>query len=326
MISKYHLTTRPCAERCWRTLTALTAMLVLALCTASKATGATSSEIKGRMLQIATPAGRQALLYLPAGSAERVWPLVLFFHGGGGNMQQAARSYGWQQTADQYGFAVLFANGSSRWPGGRLATWHAGLCCGYARDQQIDEVANVRQLLGLVRQQTSIDPQRIFATGMSNGAMLVYRLACEMADTVAAIAAVAGTDNTAQCQPARPVPVFHLHAKDDSHVLFDGGAGADAFRDRTQVTDFTSVDDTVRRWLAHNRLRSVAVQSTGPGYVMTLYRQPQQAGQSVAPVQLLVTDSGGHSWPGSAAVRGKKPAKVAANQLIWQFFAGNARP
>ncbi len=78
--------------------------------------------------------------------------------------------------------------------------------------------------------QLSIDPNRIFATGMSNGGMMAFRLACEMSDVFKAIASVAGTDNTVVCKPSKPLSVVHIHARDDDHVLFVGGAGKDALR------------------------------------------------------------------------------------------------
>src|SRR5437763_1028874 len=77
--------------------------------------------------------------------------------------------------------------------------------------------------------QLNIDRTRIFATGMSNGGMMAYRLACDMPDVFKAIASVAGTDSTTACNPRSPIAILHIHAKDDDHVLFGGGAGAGAF-------------------------------------------------------------------------------------------------
>ncbi len=161
---------------------------------------------------------------------------------------------------------------------------------------------------------------------MSNGGLMSYRLACEMADTFKAIAAVAGTDNTLSCTPSRPVSVLHIHARNDTHVLFDGGAGDDAFRDESKVTQFTSVPETVNRWLGHDRC------SAAPQRVLSVPgaycdRYAPCAGASA--VQLCVTETGGHSWPGAdkSARRGKEPASQAidANDVMWQFFDGLAR-
>jgi len=264
---------------------------------------------------------RKYLLYVPRSlntKASTPAPLVLFFHGGGGHMEQAAKAYGWRETAEREGFVVAFPNGTSAFPRDHLATWNAGHCCGYARDEKVDDIAFVKSVLKDIQAQLQIHPQQIFATGMSNGGMLAHRLACEMADTFRAIAAVAGTDNTVNCQPSRAISVLHIHAMDDSHVLFLGGAGADAFRDISKVTDFTSVPDTIKRW--QQRLNLPATESRvlqQPG----VYSDRWQSTDGRIQLQWVVTETGGHSWPGGKAVRGKQPTTaINANTLIWQFF------
>jgi polyhydroxybutyrate depolymerase len=150
--------------------------------------------------------------------------------------------------------------------------------------------------------------------------MMSHRLACEMADSFRAIAAVAGTDNTLKCQPTRPVSVLMIHARDDTHVLFNGGAGADAFRDRSQVTEFTSVPDTRARWLQRNQCSGPPVTVLErPGARCELHRACAGGSQ----VELCVTDTGGHSWPGADKVRrGKAGASQAidANEVMQAFF------
>ena len=88
---------------------------------------------------------------------------------------------------------------------------------------------------------------------MSNGGMLSHRLACDAADLFRAVASVAGTDATLQCNPSRPISVLHIHARDDDHVLFGGGAGQGAFRDASKVTDFVSVPETIARWVKRDQ-------------------------------------------------------------------------
>lgn len=293
---------------------------VLALALSAETTKTlTAKLLKAGEYQRMVNNNREYLLYvpksLPAGQAV---PLVLFFHGGGGHMEHAARSYGWREMAEREAFVVAFPNGYSRFPGGRFASWNAGACCADARDKQIDDIAFVKAVIVDIQQQLPINPQRIFATGMSNGGMLAHRLACDMAGTFRAIAAVAGTDNTLACQPARPVSVLHIHALDDSHVLFQGGAGKDAFRDKSKVTNFTSVPDTIKRWQQRLQLQGAPQRVLAvPGAYADLWRRDDGRIQ----LQLVVTTTGGHSWPGGKAVRGKTPSKaIDANTLIWQFF------
>lgn len=233
-------------------------------------------------------------------------------------MEQAASDYGWKEKAEQEGFILAFPNGSSILPRKHLATWNAGECCGYARDKMIDDIGFVKQVIADIKVQVNIDENRIFATGMSNGGMMAHRLACEMSETFKAVASVAGTDNTKACNPSRPISVMHIHALDDTHVLFNGGAGEDAFRDRSKVTDFTSVAETINRWVIRNKAGKKPVRVLDvPGAYADIYTSKHNKAQ----IELVVTEGGGHSWPGGKTVRGKKPSQaIIANDMIWDFF------
>lgn len=249
-------------------------------------------------------------------------PLLVALHGGGGSARIMADdgNYGLVSASEQRGFVVVFPNGISKISSGALATWNAGRCCGAARDEGVDDVGFIRTVVGQVQGMLPIDRQRIYATGMSNGGMMAQRLACEAADLFRAIASVAGTDNTTGCSPSRPIAVLHIHAKDDPHVLFNGGAGG--FRDESKVTDFTSVPETIRRWVGRDRCsptpRNVL---SRPGASCERYTGCAGGAQ----VQLCVTDTGGHSWPGTTkSAPGKEgPSQaIRANDVIWDFFQG----
>jgi polyhydroxybutyrate depolymerase len=268
---------------------------------------------------------RQYLVHVPTGydPAQKA-PVLVALHGGGGNMRLQADDsrYGLVSKSNASGFLAVFPNGYSAWPGGRLATWNAGACCGSARDKAIDDVGFVRAVVADVQRRYSVDAQRVYATGMSNGGMLAHRLACEAADVFAGVAAVAGTDNTLACTPSRAIPVLHIHARDDDHVQFNGGAGPKAFRDESKVTNFRSVPETITRWVQRNACAPTPARVLErPG--ASCERYSGCAGG--AAVQLCVTDTGGHSWPGAEAVRrGKEGASQAlsANDVMWAFFEG----
>jgi polyhydroxybutyrate depolymerase len=172
-----------------------------------------------------------------------------------------------------------------------------------------------------VQARVRIDPARVYATGMSNGGMMAHRLACEAADVFRAVAAVAGTEAVPNCQPSRPVSVLHIHALDDTHVLYQGGAGADAFRDRSQVMDFVSVPVTMSRWA--QRLQCALPPK--PVLAQPGARCEAYAGcAGGAQLQLCTVDSGGHSWPGADKVRRGKPGATQAldaNATMAEFFA-----
>jgi polyhydroxybutyrate depolymerase len=256
--------------------------------------------------------------------------LVLAFHGGGGHAEYMADDahYGLVAKAEREGFVAAFPNGYSRFPRGRLATWNAGGCCGEARDRAVDDVGFVRAVVAHVKSRVAIDGARVFAVGMSNGGMLAHRLACEAPDVFRAVASVAGTDATANCAPSRPTSVLHIHARNDTHLLFTGGAGEDAFRDASKVMDFVSVPETVARWVKRNQC------SPAPRRILEkpgAYCDAYSGCAGGVSVQLCVTEQGGHSWPGAKTVRrGKETASRAinANDTIWDFFgrSGSADP
>jgi len=243
----------------------------------------------------------------------RPTPMLLALHGGGGSADYQANDakYRLISKSEQAGFIAVFPNGFSRF-GGKLATWNAGTCCAGAVRNQVDDVGFIRAVIHRVERQANIDPRRVFATGMSNGAMMSWRLACE-APEIRAIAPVEGTDNTTHCTPPHPVPVIQFHAIDDEMVAFNGGPGPSSF---TKV-NFTSVPATQAKWIALNRADPKPVRVlTVPGAHCDLHRGP-------APVELCVTDSGGHSWPGGGTQQfRKRPSQaISANDLMWSFFS-----
>lgn len=254
-------------------------------------------------------------------------PMVLAFHGGGGSMELQADDsrYGLISKADSAGFIAVFPNGHSGTPGHHLATWNAGGCCGSARDSGSEDVAFVRALIEHLKQRLAVDARRIYAIGMSNGAMMSHRLACELSEQLAGIAAVAGTDATASCQPRRPVPVLMIHALDDDHVLYNGGAGPGAFRDNSKVMDFISVPETEQRWAQRNRCSGPAQKALQkPGAWCERYSGCAEGVQ----VQLCTTETGGHSWPGAQRSRpgkGQPSQALDANDTIWAFFQAQSR-
>jgi polyhydroxybutyrate depolymerase len=243
-------------------------------------------------------------------------PLLVAMHGGGGNMDLQAddRYYGLVAKSESEGAVVVFPNGTSRFDSGKLATWNAGDCCAGAVRRGADDVGFIRTVVAQVESRWSIDRRRVYATGMSNGAMMAYRLACEAADIFTAIAPVAGADVTRDCRPSRPVAVLHIHAKDDPRVLFDGGKGQAA-----GGVSHTSVPSTIAQWVAHDRCTAATQRVLDqPGAWCELHAGCDGGAQ----VELCVTETGGHSWPGGAKPRGGPAASqaISANDMMWDFF------
>lgn len=258
---------------------------------------------------------REYLVHVPKSYRGAPTPMLVALHGGGGDadFQADDSKYKLISKSEAAGFIAVFPSGYSRFPSGALATWNAGTCCGAAQKNNVDDVGFIREVIRRVERQASIDPRRVFATGMSNGAMMSWRLACE-APEIRAIAPVEGTDNTRSCKPSHPVAVIQFHAADDPNVPFGGGVGAGPSH-----TDYVSVPASQAKWIAIDRASSAAKRVlTVPGARCDLH----PADRGGAPVELCVTDTGGHSWPGGGTQQGRKQPSMAisANDLMWQFF------
>lgn len=264
---------------------------------------------------------RMYQLHVPAKyNPQTPTPFLLALHGGGGDMSYQANDKYYKQISksDEVGFIVAFPNGYSKFKSGKFATWNAGKCCGDARDNNIDDVGFLKELVSRVTSQLNVDKNKIFATGMSNGGMMSYRLACELADTFKGIAAVAGTDNTINCTPKNPISILHIHAKNDDHVLFNGGSGKGT-KDKTKVTEFNSVPNTISKWVKFNGCNETPKRVLEKeGAYCDLYSPCKNNTE----VKLCVTETGAHSWPGGEKVRGSESTSkaISANDMMWDFF------
>lgn len=262
----------------------------------------------------------------PAYDGKRPLPLVLAFHGGGSNAAGMVRFCGLNDKADQAGFIVVYPNGSG--PTDRIFTWNGGNCCGYAMQHDVDDVAFVRALLDDLAKAARVDQKRVFATGMSNGAIISYRLASELSDRIAAIAPVGGPMGTQTCRPGRPVSVIHFHGTDDAYAPYRGGRGT---RSLTQ-TNFYSVEHSIRAWVKANGCPETA--TTRPerdraADGMTVVRKTYGPGKEGSEVVLITIDGGGHTWPGRHSplrLLGRSTQDISANDLMWEFFQKHPMP
>lgn len=161
-------------------------------------------------------AGRSYRLYKPVGLPSSA-PLVVMLHGGFGSAKQAERSYGWDELADSEKFLVAYPDGYHR-------AWNAngGGCCGRPAREGVDDIGFVRAVVADIANNVSIDPARVYVTGMSNGAIMSYTLACNTS-IFAAIGVVSGTQLD-PCQSPRPVSVIHIHGTADPLVRYHGRA------------------------------------------------------------------------------------------------------
>ena len=245
-------------------------------------------------------------------------PVVLALHGATMNGPMMAWFSRLNQKADKVGFIAVYPNGTGT---NSSFFWNGGNCCGSAAQSKVDDVAFMNALLDDLMRTYPVDAQRVYATGMSNGAIMAYRLASELSDRIAAIAPVAGVVGTEISQPSRPVSVLHFHGTEDEYIPFSGGKGVRSI----SGTHFNSVDHSIRTWVKWNgceenpRIENLSNNDDE----MTVTRKVYGAGKDGAEVVLVTIEGGGHTWPGIRSptrTLGKSTTNISANDLMWQFF------
>lgn len=264
-------------------------------------------------------------------------PVVLAFHGGGGNARGFQEYAELDAVADREGFIVVYPNGTGPLPR-RLLTWNAGDgCCGYAMTHKVNDVGFATMLLQDLERRTPIDRRRIYATGHSNGGIMAHRLAAERPELIAAIASVAGSLDRKDFAPRRGVPVLQIHSVDDPRALYNGGLGP-PFPGTNNRVFHQPVQSGLDRWVAADKCRpgpdTVAVRQGAPGtreanHTATLLVWRGCAdGAEVAHWKLT---GSGHAWPGDAQppgterLVGPQTTIVRAAQEVWAFVSRFSR-
>ncbi len=262
---------------------------------------------------------RAYVVHVPKGRDHNArLPVVLALHGATMNGPMMAWFSGLNRKADEAGFIAVYPNGTGVHSS---FFWNGGNCCGSAMKNNVDDVAFINALLDDLMRAYPVDARRVYATGMSNGAIMAYRLASELSDRIAAVAPVAGSVGTEISQPKRPVPILHFHGTRDEFIPFKGGRGKKSLTG----TDFRSVDDTIRAWVKANGCDEYAKidQLSKSGDEMTVTRKTYGGGKDGTEVVLVLIEGGGHTWPGMrspAKILGKSELNVSANDLMWEFF------
>jgi len=246
-------------------------------------------------------------------------PLVIAFHGGGGDGEGMERLTHINDVSDSAGFIAVYPDGIERnWNDGRPEI-----------NPGVDDVGFVRDLLKQLESDYSIDAKRVYATGISNGGFMSYRLALDLDGTFAAVAPV-GALMTEQLYgkppPASPVSVLVVMGKDDPFVPWSGGDVTAGLRKRGTVV---STEATVEYWLKADGCAATAAiselpdsdPSDGTRARVELYG----GGREGTAVELIAVEGGGHTWPGGLQYLGertigKTSRDFDASEVIWDFF------
>ncbi len=238
---------------------------------------------------------RSYRLHIPVDyNADSLYPLVVNMHGLGSNAWEQEVYTGFNNVADSAGFLVAYPNGLGE-------TWNISSSSG------TDDVGFISALIDTIDLAYNIDLERVYATGMSMGGFMSYRLACELSDRIAAIASVTGLQAFYPCNPGRPVPVMQFHGTADP------------------IVPYTGVPTTINNWVNYNVCPETPVitdlpdiDTTDNSTVTKSYYGPCEESTEV----ILYTINGGeHTWPGAIIYIGVTNQDIKASYEIWDFFS-----
>jgi polyhydroxybutyrate depolymerase len=272
---------------------------------------------------------RQYAVHVPTGySKSTPVPALFCIHGLDQTAVQFCLDTGvaWPTKGDQQGFVVIM-------PNGYMNSWNGGTCCGSAASSGLDDVALMRAIFAEVGTHVNLDLRRVYATGLSNGGYLSYRLACEASDLFVAVAPSAGavgtaaigggtqtTSDMATCAPTRKVSVLDIHGTSDPLIAYSLQKPSLASLQASNGCSTTTMAATVPT-------------SGGDTTCVTFAGCPACPNVEVTACSVM---GGGHCWFGSSdcgtgggaignAVVGNNSNFMQNTDAIWAFFSGISR-
>ena len=254
---------------------------------------------------------REYILYVPANyTAGTSVPLILNFHGYTSNAFQQMYYGDFRPIADTAGFIIVHPMGTVD----ILGSTHFNVGWGTS---QVDDLGFTAALIDSLSASYSINQDRIYTTGMSNGGFMSYYLACEMSDRIAAMASVTGTMNVnqpASCSPTHPMPVMEIHGTADGTVPYTGNIL------------FGTTPAAIAYWVNYDHCDPTPVITGIPDIDQadgcTAEHQVYSNGDNGSTVEHYKIVGGGHTWPGTVFDSlGVTNEDFDACKEIWRFFS-----
>jgi polyhydroxybutyrate depolymerase len=266
---------------------------------------------------------RTYIVHLPPASKQtKPLPLVLVLHGGGGNAENAINMANMNGLADKEGFIVVYPNGSGRLKD-KVLSWNDGSLKLYAAKENIDDVKFLKKLIEKLEIEYNINKKMIYSTGISNGGIMSYRLACELSDVIAAIGPVSASLCTGCKAPDEPVSVIIFNGTADEHIPYNGGYGK---KSRAKI-NHKPVSSAVDFWVKADGCSETPKREE----FGNIFKETYTGGEKGTEVVLYTIKGGGHSWPGGRdglkyGNADPPTDEIDATKLIWDFFKNHTKP
>lgn len=250
--------------------------------------------------------GRNYNIYIPRSyNGDNTYPIVLNFHGTGGNGPEFLIQSNLTAVADTAGFLIVSPTATDKMGGNW--NWYKPEITG------VDDPAFISTLLDTLIKKYCIDTNRIYCTGQSRGGLFCYALACKLSDRITAIAPLAGTMFTIDmesCAPSHPMPIFHVHGTNDETVPLTGKD----FR-------FLPVPMVLDFWCNKNRTDRKSILSTFTKLNLCDNDSTEiivcDSDEDGATVKFLKIYNGGHSIDMTQKI---DSSKLNLAEEIWMFF------
>ena len=254
---------------------------------------------------------RDYILYIPAiydGSTDV--PLVLNFHGYGSNANEQMFYGDFRDIADTEGFLLFHPQGTIKNGDQQLNVGFLG------NGNTTDDVGFTEALIDELANLYTINLDRVYATGMSNGGFMSFLLACQLSEKIAAVASVTGSmtpDTYDACNAQQPTPILQIHGTGDSNVLYNGD------------TWTRSIEDVISYWVNYNNCETspttTALTDINHSDGSTVEHIIYSGGDNGVTTEHMKIIGGGHTWPSSAITLPGTNQDINASMEIWHFFS-----
>jgi polyhydroxybutyrate depolymerase len=253
---------------------------------------------------------RDYIIYVPEiYDGSKAVPLILNFHGFGSSASQQMFYGDFRDIADTEGFLLVHPEGTT-FIGNQF--WNVGFP---GISSTIDDVGFTEALIDELATLYTIDLDRVYATGMSNGGFMSFLLACQLSEKIAAVASVTGSmtqDTFNDCNAQLPTPVLQIHGTEDDVVLYN------------ENNLSLPIPDVISYWVDHNNCETTPTTTTLPDVDVsdgsTIEYSVYEDGDNGITTEHMKVIGGGHTWPGSVLNTAGTNQDIDASLEIWLFF------